>query len=68
MTDGDCGKRVIRGRWFSAPVEMRTANRSRIDSGVTAQYSTGRQAGGGAERGARQEGGAAALRCGLQLA
>ena len=39
VTDGDCGKRVIRGgAWSSAPVDMRTANRSRIDSGVTAQY------------------------------
>lgn len=39
VTDGDCGKRVIRGgAWSNEPVDMRTANRSRIDSGVTAQY------------------------------
>lgn len=39
VTDGDCGKRVIRGgAWLSAPVDMRVANRSRIDIGVRARY------------------------------
>jgi formylglycine-generating enzyme required for sulfatase activity len=39
VADGDCSKRVIRGgAWSNAPVDMRTANRSRIDSGVTVQY------------------------------
>jgi len=39
VTDGDCGKRVVRGgAWTSSPVDMRTANRSRIDSGVSASY------------------------------
>jgi formylglycine-generating enzyme required for sulfatase activity len=38
-TDGDCGKRVIRGgAWSSAPVDLRIANRSRIDAGVRAGY------------------------------
>jgi formylglycine-generating enzyme required for sulfatase activity len=39
VTEGDCGKRVIRGgAWLSAPTDMRVANRSRIDSGVRARY------------------------------
>ncbi|MGD9800887.1 MAG: SUMF1/EgtB/PvdO family nonheme iron enzyme [Parvularculaceae bacterium] len=39
VTDGDCGKRVIRGgAWSSSPVDMRVANRSRIDIGVGAGY------------------------------
>lgn len=39
VADGDCGKRVVRGgAWNSSPVDMRTANRSRIDSGVSASY------------------------------
>lgn len=39
VTDGDCGKRVIRsGAWLSAPADMRVANRSRIDSSVRARY------------------------------
>lgn len=38
-TEGDCGKRVIRGgAWSSAPVDLRIANRSRIDAGVRAGY------------------------------
>ena len=39
VRDGDCGKRVIRGgAWSSAPADMRVANRSRIDTGVSARY------------------------------
>ena len=39
MTDGDCGKRVIRGgAWFSSPADMRIANRSRIDIDVRSRY------------------------------
>ncbi len=38
-TDGDCSKRVIRGgAWSSAPVDLRIANRSRIDAGTRAGY------------------------------
>lgn len=38
-TDGDCGKRVIRGgAWSSAAVDLRVANRSRIDAGVRVGY------------------------------
>lgn len=39
VSDGDCAKRVVRGgAWSSAPADMRVANRSRIDLGVTANY------------------------------
>lgn len=39
VTDGDCGRRVIRGGgWESAPADTRVANRSRIDIGVRARY------------------------------
>ncbi|MFZ5618942.1 MAG: formylglycine-generating enzyme family protein, partial [Pseudomonadota bacterium] len=39
VTDGDCGKRVIRGGgWSSSPADMRTANRSRVDVNVHAGY------------------------------
>lgn len=39
VTDGDCGKRVIRGgAWFSSAADMRVANRSRIDVGVRSRY------------------------------
>lgn len=39
VTDGDCGKRVIRGgAWFSSPADMRIANRSRIDIDVRSRY------------------------------
>ena len=39
VTDGDCGKRVIRGgAWSSSPADLRIANRSRIDAGVRAGY------------------------------
>ncbi|MFN0023921.1 MAG: SUMF1/EgtB/PvdO family nonheme iron enzyme [Parvularculaceae bacterium] len=39
VTDGDCGKRVVRGgAWSNPPTDLRVANRSRIDAGVRAQY------------------------------
>lgn len=39
VTDGDCGRRVIRGGgWSSSPADMRTANRSRVDVNVHAGY------------------------------
>lgn len=39
MTQGDCGKRVVRGgAWTNPPSDLRVANRSRIDAGVRAQY------------------------------
>lgn len=39
VKDGDCGKRVIRGgSWLSNPVDMRVANRSRIDVNVKSRY------------------------------
>ncbi|MEZ5895860.1 MAG: SUMF1/EgtB/PvdO family nonheme iron enzyme [Parvularculaceae bacterium] len=39
LTDGDCGRRVIRGgAWSSPPADIRIANRSRIDQLVRAQY------------------------------
>ncbi|MEK7264669.1 MAG: SUMF1/EgtB/PvdO family nonheme iron enzyme [Pseudomonadota bacterium] len=39
VTEGDCGKRVIRGgAWFSSPADMRIANRSRIDIDVRSRY------------------------------
>jgi formylglycine-generating enzyme required for sulfatase activity len=39
MTQGDCGKRVVRGgAWSNPPSDLRVANRSRIDAGVRAQY------------------------------
>lgn len=39
VTEGDCGKRVVRGgAWTNPPVDLRVANRSRIDAGVRAQY------------------------------
>ncbi|MEZ5894640.1 MAG: SUMF1/EgtB/PvdO family nonheme iron enzyme [Parvularculaceae bacterium] len=39
VTDGDCGRRVVRGgAWSSPPADMRTANRSRIDIDVSASY------------------------------
>jgi len=39
VTDGDCSRRVIRGGgWASSPVDMRVANRSRIDVGGRAGY------------------------------
>lgn len=39
VTDGDCGKRVIRGgAWLSGPADMRVANRSRIDIDVKSRY------------------------------
>lgn len=39
VTTGDCGKRVVRGgAWSNPPSDLRVANRSRIDTGVRAQY------------------------------
>lgn len=39
VTEGDCGKRVVRGgAWTNPPADLRVANRSRIDAGVRAQY------------------------------
>ncbi|MDZ7627394.1 MAG: SUMF1/EgtB/PvdO family nonheme iron enzyme [Parvularculaceae bacterium] len=39
VTEGDCGKRVVRGgAWSNPPGDLRVANRSRIDAGVRAQY------------------------------
>lgn len=39
VKDGDCGMRVIRGgSWLSNPVDMRVANRSRIDINVKSRY------------------------------
>lgn len=39
VRDGDCGKRVIRGgSWANSAVDIRTANRSRIDAGTGASY------------------------------
>lgn len=39
VTNGDCGRRVIRGGgWSSSPADMRTANRSRVDINVHAGY------------------------------
>jgi len=39
VKEGDCGKRVVRGgAWSNPPIDLRVANRSRIDVGVRAQY------------------------------
>jgi len=39
VTEGDCGKRVVRGgAWSNPPTDLRVANRSRIDANVRAQY------------------------------
>lgn len=39
VSEGDCGRRVVRGgAWSSPPSDMRLANRSRIDQGVTVSY------------------------------
>lgn len=39
VRSGDCSKRVIRGgSWVNAPVDIRIANRSRIDAGTGASY------------------------------
>jgi formylglycine-generating enzyme required for sulfatase activity len=39
VTEGDCSKRVVRGgAWSNPPADLRVANRSRIDTGVRAQY------------------------------
>ncbi|MFN3959928.1 MAG: SUMF1/EgtB/PvdO family nonheme iron enzyme [Parvularculaceae bacterium] len=39
VIEGDCSKRVVRGgAWSNPPMDLRVANRSRIDANVRAQY------------------------------